>query len=86
MMGAGLLGLLAQVFEDDVADGCGHDGDGEVLDGEDVGEGDSEGLAGAVGVVELAHQQVGIEEKDDERDFDHRAADVGEEARLLRVF
>src|ERR1039457_5628447 len=75
----------AQVFEDDVADGCGDDGDGEVLDGEDVGEGDGEGLAEAVDAVELAHQQVGIEEEDDERNLDHRTADVGEQARVFGV-
>src|ERR1039457_5109584 len=75
----------AQVFEDDVADGCGDDGDGEVLDGEDVVEGDGEGLAGAVDAVELAHQQVGIEEEDDERDLDDGAADVGEETRVFGV-
>src|ERR1039457_61945 len=74
------LGFSAQVFEDDVADGCGDDGDGEVLDSEDVVEGDGEGLAGAVDTVELAHEQVGIEEEDDERNLDHRTADVGEQA------
>src|ERR1017187_8413104 len=78
-------GLFAQVLECDVADGCGDDGDGEVLDSEDVVEGDGEGLAGAVDTVELAHEQVGIEEEDDERNLDHRTADVGEEARVFGV-
>ena len=80
------LGFLAEVFEDDVADRCGDDRDGEVLDGEDVGEGDSEGFAGAVGAVEFAHEEVGVEEEDDERDLDDRVADFGEEARFLWVW
>src|ERR1039458_1066841 len=78
-------GFFAQVLECDVADGCGDDGDGEVLDSEDVVEGDGEGLAGAVDTVELAHEQVGIEEEDDERDLDDGAADVGEETRVFGV-
>ena len=80
------LGFLAEVFEDDVADGCGDDRDGEVLDGEDVGEGDGESFAGAIGAVEFAHEEVGVEEEDDERDFDDRMADFGGEARFLGVF
>jgi len=72
------LGAFAQMLEDDVADGRGDDGDGEILDGEDVVEGDGEGLASAVGAVEFAHEEVGIEEEDDERDLDDRSADVGE--------
>ena len=77
MMSQERLGASAEVFEDDVADGGGNDGDGEVLDGEDVIEGDGEGFAGSVGVVELAHEEVGIKEEDDERDLDDRAADGG---------
>ena len=80
------LGFLAEVFEDDVADRCGDDRDGEVLDGEDVGEGDGESFAGAIGAVEFAHEEVGVEEEDDERDFDDRMADFGGEARFLGVF
>src|ERR1017187_7758624 len=79
------LGLFAQILECDVADGGGDDGDGEVLDGEDVFEGDGEGLAGAVDAVELAHEQVGKEEEDDERNLDHRTADGGEQARVFGV-
>ena len=49
-------------------------------------EGDGEGLSPAVDAVEFAHQQVGVEEEDDERDFDGGAAEVGEEARFFGVF
>ena len=46
---------------------------------------DGEAFALAVGMVEFAHQEVGIEEEDDERDFDDRATDVGEEATIFGV-
>ena len=64
------------MLEDEVGDGGGEDGDGEVGDGEDVGEGDGEGFAVAIGTVELAHQEVGVEEEDDEGDLDERTEDV----------
>jgi hypothetical protein len=79
---SGVSGALAEVFEDYVADGGGDDGDGEICDGEDVVQGDGEGFPVAAGAVEFAHEQVGVEEEDDERDLDDRAADVGEQARL----
>jgi len=71
------------VLEDEVGDGGGEDGDGEVGDGEDVGEGDGEGFAVAIGTVELAHQEVGVEEEDDEGDLDERTQDMAAEARGL---
>jgi hypothetical protein len=71
------------VFEDEVGDGGGKDGDGEVGDCEDVGEGDGEGFAVAIGAVELAHEEVGVEEEDDEGDLDERTQDVAAEARGL---
>ena len=40
---------------------------------EDVVHGKGERFALAVGGGELAHEQVGIEEEDDERDLDHRS-------------
>ena len=81
----GWLELFAQVFKDDVADRAGEDGDGEILEGEDVVQGDAEGLACAVGTVELSHQEVGIEEEDDETDLDYGPPDVGGEADVLGV-
>ena len=69
------------MFEDDVADGGRDDGDGEVLDGEDVNHGDRKPLTWAIGAVELAHQEVGVEEEDNESDLDQRAQDVAEGAR-----
>lgn len=73
------------MFEDDVADGGGDDRDGEVLDGEDVVEGDEQSFACAVGAVEFAHKQVGIEEEDDGCDFDQRSPKLSEEALAVRV-
>jgi len=71
------------VLEDEVGDSGGEDSDGKVGDGEDVAEGDGEGLAAAIGAAELSHEEVGVEEEDDEADFDERAQDVAEEARRL---
>ena len=70
------LGALAQVLEEDVADGGGGDGNGEILEREDVVQRDGEGLARAVSAVEFAHQEVGVEEEDDEGNLDHRPAKV----------
>jgi hypothetical protein len=75
------LELFAQALEEDVADGGRNDGDGKVLDREDVNQGDGEPLTWAIGAVELAHQEVGVEEEDDESDLDQRAQDVAEGAR-----
>jgi len=75
------LELLAEVLEDDVADGGRNDGDGEVLDREDVNQGDGEPLTWATGAVELAHQEVGVEEEDDESDLEQRTQDVVEWSR-----
>ena len=73
------------MLEDDVADGGRDDGDGKVLDREDVNQGDGEPLTWAIGAVKLAHQEVGVEEKDDENDLDQRAQDVVEGARGVWV-
>ena len=84
------LETFAEVFEDDVADDGGDEADGEVGGGEDVGEGEWRGFAGGVGTVELAHEQVGVEEEDDEADLDRGAEDsregaVGRRRRILRL-
>ena len=75
------LEIFAQGLEDEVGDGGGEDGDGEVGDGEDVAEGDGEGFSVAGGAVELSHEEVGVEEEDDEGDLDERAQDVAEGTR-----
>ena len=43
------LELFAQALEEDVADGGRNDGDGKVLDREDVNQGDGEPLTWAIG-------------------------------------
>ena len=73
--------LLAQGLEDDVADDGGEERDGEVAEREDVDESDGERFALASRAVELAHQQIRVEEEDDESDLDQRAQDVSEGAR-----
>jgi hypothetical protein len=74
------LEAAAEEFEDEVADDCGEDCDGEVGEGEDVGEGNGEGFALACGAVEFAHEEVGVEEEDDECDLDGGAEQGGEGA------
>jgi len=64
------LELFAQVLEHYVADERGDQGDYQVGDGEDVLEGEGHGFAVGVGGGELTHQQIGIEQEDNERDFD----------------
>ena len=66
------LQFLAQIFKDHVADQRGDESDPEVGDGEDVRQSRRQGLAAAVGCGELAHQQVGVKEKVDKADLDHR--------------
>ena len=73
------------MLEDEVSDGGRKDGDGEVPYGEDVEEGDGEGFSTAIGAVELAHKEVGVEEEDDERNLDERTQDVAEGAGRLRI-
>jgi hypothetical protein len=79
-MGHPGLEFTAEELEDHVADeGC-DVGDEEVWESEDVGEGQGEGFALSGRAVELPHEQVGIEEEDDEADFDDSAEEFGERA------
>ena len=73
------LEAFAQVFEDDIAGDGGDEGDGEVGKGEDVVEGVGEGLGVGVGAGELAHEEVRVEEEDDEGDLDDRFGDASEQ-------
>jgi hypothetical protein len=72
------LEFFAEELEGGVADEGGEEGDDEVGVGEDVGEGGGEGFAGGGGAVELAHEEVGVEEEDDEGDLDDGAKQSGE--------
>jgi len=72
------LEFFAEEFEEEVADERGDDGDGEVGEGEDVVEGEGEGFAVAGGAVEFSHEEIGVEEEDDEGDLYHGAADAGD--------
>jgi len=65
------LDLLAQVLENYVADERGDEGDYEVGGGEDVVKSEGHAFAAGVGGGKLAHQQVGIEQEDDECDLDY---------------
>jgi hypothetical protein len=80
MNGVAGLEFFAEELEGGVADEGGEEGDGEVGVGEDVGEGGGEGLALAGRAIEFAHEEVGVEEEDDEGDLDDGAEQGGEEA------
>ena len=73
------LELFAHGFEDDVADEGAEEGYGEVGWGDDVREGVGEG-AGVGGAGELAHEEVGVEEEDDEGHLDGGAGEGEQEA------
>src|ERR1700682_4271477 len=69
------LDSIAQRFDHDVADQRGDERDDEVDGGDDVVDGPEEASAsGGPGAREVPHDQVGIEEKDDEADFDRGPA------------
>lgn len=63
------------MFEDDVTDRRGGDPDHEILPGEDISECEGKAFALTIGAGELTHQQVGIEEEQDEGDLDGRPSD-----------
>jgi hypothetical protein len=76
--------FAAKGFEDGVADHGGCERDEEVGGGEDVVEGEGKAFGGSGGSGELAHEEIGIEEKDDEGDFNDRAQKRGERAAFCR--
>jgi len=78
----GSLELFTQEFEHDIADEGGDEGDDEIRAREYVDEGEGEGFAVGVGGGELAHEEIGIEEEDDERDLNDRPPEGGETAAI----
>jgi len=72
-----VLKHLAQRFKDHIADQSGDESDEEVGACNDVVEGEGQGLAVPAGNGKLTHQQIGIEEKDDERNLDDGAEGAG---------
>jgi hypothetical protein len=75
------LEFFAEELEGGVAEEGGEEGDEEVGGGEDVGEGGGERFVGGGGAGELAHEEVGVEEEDDEGDLDD-GAEEGFEGRF----
>lgn len=64
------LEFFAEIFEDRVADAGADYGDGEVGRRDDVLERERERLPLPIDAGELAHEEIGIEEKDDKSDLD----------------
>jgi hypothetical protein len=62
---------LAQLLEHYVPNECGDEGDYEVGGSEDVVESEGHAFAVGVGGSELAHQQIGIEQEDNENDLNY---------------
>jgi hypothetical protein len=79
------LEFFAEELDDEVADEGGGESDGEVGGGEDIIECGAEGLALACGPVEFAHEEVGVEEEDDEADLNQSAQKGGEGARRFGI-
>ena len=77
LQGTERLEFLAEMVKDDVGDQSGNYGDTEIRGGENIVQGEGEGFAGAVGASEFAHQEIGIEEEDDEADFNDRSPERG---------
>ena len=69
------LEFLSQMLKHDVADEGGDERDNEVRHGQDVVECVSQRFSLTVGDGEFAHEKVGIEEKNDECDFDDGSPD-----------
>ena len=72
------LEFLAQMLEHNVADERGDEGYYKIEAGEDVVESEGHALAVRVGGGELAHEQIGIEQEDDERDLGDGPEDRGQ--------
>ncbi len=71
------LELFAQKFEEDVADDGGDDGDFKIGGGTDIAQGpDQATLPPGAGAFEFSHEEIGIEEEEDEGNFDHRSQDI----------
>ena len=64
------LKLLAEELENHVADEGGDVRNDEVWDRQDVVDREPESTTGAIGASELAHQEIRVEEEDDEPDLD----------------
>jgi hypothetical protein len=75
-----MLEISAQEFEYEIADECGEQADGEVLRGKDIAQREGQGFTSAVGGVKFAHQEIGVEEEEDEGDLYHRPEKSGERA------
>jgi hypothetical protein len=69
------LQFAAEEFEDHVANAGADHADEEIVGSDHVVKGDGEGLALPIGSSELAHEEIGIEEKDDECNFDDGSPD-----------
>jgi hypothetical protein len=65
---------LAEEFKDKVADNCGDERYCKVCVREDVMDGEEDSLTPAVSRSEFAHEEIGIEEEDNEGDLDDRVS------------
>jgi len=76
------LEFFAQEFKRDVADEGGDEGDDAIRAREYVDKGEGQSFAVGVGDGEFAHQEIGIEKKDNERDLNDRPPEGGETAAI----
>lgn len=79
------LELLAEIFDDYETDQPGQDGDCKVREGENIVDRECEGLSLSIRASEFSHQEIGIEEEDDEAYFDRRSPNRRLFSRLIRI-
>jgi len=69
---------FTQGFEDEVSDQGGNNGNQKICASKNVDQGESQSLSSSIGSVEFTHQEIRIEEEDDERNLYGRPQDRGE--------
>ncbi|MGP8174693.1 MAG: hypothetical protein ACLP7O_09125 [Terracidiphilus sp.] len=72
------LKLFSKIFKHAIPDQRADYGDNEIRTCKDVVEGERQTLPVPTGNGEFSHQQIGIKQKDDERNFDHGPPERGE--------
>jgi len=79
------LNSLSEVLKNEVADHSGDGGNSEIRGGEDIPNSESESLFVAICMLEFAHQQIGIEQEDDETNLNQRPPNWGQLSGRVRI-
>jgi hypothetical protein len=79
------LKLLSEIFEDDISQQAGNDGDRKIRDRENILDRKGQRFPVSIYARELAHQEVGIEQEDYEGDLNDRSPDRGQSSRSCEL-